>query len=444
MIQKGCCLVIIILLASMLSGCNETSSLRKEAGQDLTMFVATDIHYLAKELNDQGEAFQKYIASGDGKLLHYSTDIVDAFAQDVTKKKPDVLIISGDLTNNGELESHKELSKKLTEIEKSAGTKIYVIPGNHDIQNPWARGFKDSEQYVTDTIASEDFAKYYDAFGYEEAIMKDEASLSYLAAPSEKLYLLMLDTSIYEFNEMLGSPMTNGQLKPETLEWIRECSKLAKEKNAQLLTVMHHNLYHHSKLLNSGFTIDKSDEVLKVFRECDMKLVLSGHIHIQDVKSGDGEKPIYDIVTSALSVNPVQYGIIEYNAAKGFQYATERVDVEGWAKAQGKTDDNLLNFREYAESYFSKSSFDRVYTYLSESGVYSDEEILLMTETMSLLNRNYFAGTTADIKDEVMKSKGYQLWKEADESTTHRKYVISMAKDSNHNYNQIFIPVTEQ
>jgi 3',5'-cyclic AMP phosphodiesterase CpdA len=407
------------------------------------MFVATDIHYLAKELNDQGEAYQKYIASGDGKLLHYSTDIVDAFAQDVTKKKPDVLIISGDLTNNGEMESHRELSKKLGEIEKSAGTKIYVIPGNHDIQNPWARGFKDSEQYVTDTIASEEFAKYYDAFGYEEAIMRDEASLSYLVTPSDNLYLLMLDTNIYEFNEMIGSPMTNGQLKPETLEWIRECSTLAKEKNAQLLTVMHHNLYHHSKLLNSGFTIDKSDEVLKVFRECDMKLVLSGHIHIQDIKAGDEVKPIYDIVTSALSVNPVQYGVIEYSPAKGYQYVTERVDVEGWAKRQGIKDENLLNFREYAESYFSKSSFDKVYTYLSESDVYSEEEILMMTETMSLLNRNYFAGTTADIKDEVMKSKGYQLWKDADDAIFHKKYVISMAEDSSHNYNQIFIPITE-
>jgi hypothetical protein len=236
--------------------------------------------------------------------------------------------------------------------------------------------------------------------------------------------------------------MTNGQLKPETLEWIRECSKLAKEKNAQILTVMHHNLYHHSKLLNSGFTIDKSEEVLKVFEECDMKLVLSGHIHIQDVKSGDGVKPIYDIVTSALGVNPVQYGIIEYSS-KGYQYNTEQVDVERWAKKEGITDPNLLSFRDYAEQYFAKTSYNKVHTYLTESGIYSEEEILMMTETMSLLNRNYFAGTTADIKDDVMKSKGYQLWKDADDAIFHKKYVISMAEDSSNNYNQIFIPITE-
>ncbi len=439
---KGRFILVVALVISMLIGCSDVGNREKMSNKDLTMYIATDVHYLAKELNDQGEAFQKYIVGSDGKLLHYITDIVDAFAQEVTKKKPDVLIISGDLTNNGEKESHRELAEKLSQIEKSAGTQIYVIPGNHDIQNPWARGFQGSEQYVTDTISAEEFSTLYTKFGYEEAIRKDEASLSYLAAPSENLYLLMLDTNIYEFNEMLGSPMTNGQLKPETLEWIRECSKLAKEKNAQLLTVMHHNLYHHSKLLNKGFTIDKSDEVLKVFEECDMRLVLSGHIHIQDVKLGSGVKPVYDIVTSALGVNPVQYGVIEYSS-KGYQYTTEQVDVESWAKKQGVKDVNLLSFRDYAERYFAKSSYDKVYTDLTESGIYSEEEILMMTETMSLLNLNYFAGTTADIKEEVMKSRGYQLWKEADEGTFHKNYVISMAEDSSNGYNEFFIPVTE-
>ena len=440
---KGLLITIITLVITLFSGCSETGSRTRETDSDLTIYVATDIHYLAKELNDQGEAFLKYNVGGDGKLLHYITDIVDAFVQDVIVKKPEILIISGDLTNNGEKESHREMAERLAEIEKTAGTKIYVIPGNHDILNPWARGFQGSKQYITDSIAAEDFAKLYAEFGYEEAVMKDEASLSYLVAPSDELYLLMLDTNIYEFNEMMGSPMTNGQLKPETLDWIRECSNYAKEKKAQLITVMHHNLYHHSKLLNTGFTIDKSDEVLKVFKECDMRLVLSGHIHIQDIKAGDGEQPIYDIVTSALSVNPVQYGVIEFTSSKGYQYTTEQVNVEGWAKKRGITDENLLHFREYSKSYFAQVSYDKVFNTLTESGAYTEEEIRLMTEAMSQLNCHYFAGTAADIKGEVMKSKGYQLWKNSDDDTRRKKYVISMAEDSNINYNQIFIPIKE-
>lgn len=436
---KGCFILIAAVVISMLTGCRESGKPSVNRDGAMTMLVATDIHYLAKELNDQGEAYQKYIADSDGKLLHYVTDIVDAFAEEITIQKPELLIISGDLTNNGERESHKELAKKLAEIEKTTGTQIYVIPGNHDILNPWARGFLGSKQYVTESISPGEFEKLYADFGYDEAVSRDEASLSYLAAPSEELYLLMLDTNIYEFNELLGSPMTNGQLKPETLEWVRECGRMVKEKNARLLTVMHHNLYHHSKLLNSGFTIDNSDEILRVLEEAEVKLVLSGHVHIQDIKAGAGKQPVYDIVTSALSVNPVQYGVIKYSPG-GFQYTTKQVDVEGWAREQGRKDENLLGFKDYAARYFVKSAQAKGFASLTESGVYSGEEVSRMMDTMSLLNRHYFAGTVADIKKEVMGSEGYQLWREADDNVFFKKYVISMAEDSNMNYNKLFVP----
>lgn len=111
------------------------------AGQDITMFIATDLHYLAEGLNDKGKAFQTYLASGDGRQLNYVNEIVDAFGSELEKERPDILIISGDLTTNGEKESHLNLAEKLKYIQKSSGTQIFVIPRNHDIQNPWARGF---------------------------------------------------------------------------------------------------------------------------------------------------------------------------------------------------------------------------------------------------------------------------------------------------------------
>src|SRR3954453_9640760 len=83
-----------------------------KTGNDMTIYTATDIHYLAKDLTDDGEAYKKYVASGDGKQLQYIDEIINAFTYEIENKKPDILIISGDLTNNGEKESHIELSKK--------------------------------------------------------------------------------------------------------------------------------------------------------------------------------------------------------------------------------------------------------------------------------------------------------------------------------------------
>ena len=160
-------------------------------------------------------------------MLYYSDDIINAFGADVQEDKPDILIISGDLTTNGEKQSHLTLADKLKNIEKTSGTKVYVIPGNHDIENPWARGFKGDERYKIDTISASDFSKIYKDFGYGEAISRDKDSLSYLAAPSDDVWLLMLDTCEYRLNKKAGIPVTNGEIKDTTLKWIKKCSKMA-------------------------------------------------------------------------------------------------------------------------------------------------------------------------------------------------------------------------
>ena len=82
----------------------------------LNIMVATDIHYLSKSINDGGEAFANMIAKGDGKVMKYIEEIVDTFCAEVKKRKPDVLLLLGDLTFNGERISHLELAKKLEKI----------------------------------------------------------------------------------------------------------------------------------------------------------------------------------------------------------------------------------------------------------------------------------------------------------------------------------------
>ncbi|MFD2879471.1 metallophosphoesterase family protein [Paenibacillus rhizoplanae] len=198
---------ILPLLLLMLSSCGgqdvaETEpQYRIQSGHDLSILTTSDTHYLAQELRDLGPAFQQFLAAGDGKQLGYSKEMMEALGYDIGIRKPDVLIISGDLSNNGEEASHKELAGHLKRIEQDTGTRIYVIPGNHDIQNPWARSFRDKRQYTTDSVSATAFRKIYGGFGYDEALLRDEDSLSYLAAPSEELWLLMLDTAQYGDNK---------------------------------------------------------------------------------------------------------------------------------------------------------------------------------------------------------------------------------------------------
>lgn len=75
--------------------------------------IATDIHYLAKELTDFGPAFEEMVQSGDGKAITYVWEITDAFLEEVIARKPQALILSGDLTLEGEQLSHEALAKKI-------------------------------------------------------------------------------------------------------------------------------------------------------------------------------------------------------------------------------------------------------------------------------------------------------------------------------------------
>lgn len=442
--NKGLLLILTAVILAAVSGCSSDNRQIIESGKNITMYITTDIHYLAEDLTDHGKAFEEYQESGDGRVLNYIDEIVSAFIHDLDRKKPDILIISGDLTNNGEKESHNRLAGKLKELEETTGTSIYVIPGNHDIDNPWARGFQGEEQYKTESVSAKDFRKIYRDFGYGEAISRDKHSLSYLAAPSEDVWLLMLDTNEYRLNDQLGIPTTNGEISKETLEWIKKCCNLAKEKRARIITVMHHNLFNHSSALHYGFTLDNSTEAEAVFKEYGLNLILSGHIHIQDIKArAEGEDTIYDIATGALCVYPVQYGILQYLPDEGFDYSTSRVDVEGWAKESGVNDSNLLDFAAYSKNLLTEDSSEKAYAKLTETGLYTEEEIQAMVDTMSLLNINYFAGTTAKIKDEVLASPGYKLWRAAEEPEFLRDYVLSMLPNKIADNNKLFIPITD-
>jgi 3',5'-cyclic AMP phosphodiesterase CpdA len=403
----------------------------------MKFYIATDIHYLAKSLTDNGEGFQKFLASGDGKQLPYIDEIVNAFTLDIQNTKPDVLIISGDLTNNGEKVSHEELSKKLKLIEKS-GTSVYVIPGNHDVSNPFARTFKGKEMYRTDYISPEDFSDIYADFGYEEAVSKDKDTLSYLAAPSEDVWILMLDTNQYKDNVELDYPQTGGELSQNTLNWIKECSALAGDKGASLVTVMHHNILNHSDVIRKGYTLNNNIETIKVLRENKLNLVLSGHVHIQDICSEEeGGEKIYDIVTGSMAVSPHHYGILKYTAKdNSIDYSTASVDVEAWAKANNIKDENLNNFKKYSENYFGQFAYNMAYENLSGDTNYSEDQVKLMSETMRTLNVRYFAGIENLNSKDVINSEGFKLWGNYPEDF-FKAYVNSICNDKDTDDNKL-------
>lgn len=384
--------------------------------QSAKIIVATDIHYLSPRINDKGNAFFDTVNNADGKLVQYCDEVFSAFGDEIIKTQPNILILSGDLTFNGEKASHEDLVKKLNEIQ-AKGVQVLTIPGNHDVDSINPCGFKGNEYYKVENINAEQYKEFYYDFGMKQAQSVDENSLSYIYKVNEDLYILMLDTNSYGQNFV----------QYDSYQWIEEQLKMVEQNKAQVITVTHQNLFAHNEQLSFGYQLYNAEELREILNKYKVKCHLSGHIHMQHIKSDD----ITEIATSSLLVSPVQYGVIDFDG--NINYQTKSVDVSAWAKNNKLADENLLSFSTYAEDFFKESSVKRSLMRL-ENAEMSNEDKELIANTFSELNASYFAGSTIDISK--MK-KGIDLCKKQESFLS--KYIETMSEEANTDHTSVKI-----
>lgn len=393
------------------SGTAEEEGGQEEEKGPPRIIIASDLHLLAKELMDGGERFQEKVEKDDGKTVAYSGEIIDAFLGEVLEQKPDALILSGDLTFEGEKASHQALAEKLLRVQE-AGIQVLVIPGNHDINNPRASSYlgemEEGVKTPVETVSSEEFAGIYDTFGYKQATSRDEESLSYLYPLRENIWLMMLDTNQYEPENLV-----EGEIRPETYQWmIRELER-AKEEGAQVVPVGHHNLLQESRFYTDDCMIKSYKSAVWLFEEYKIPLYLSGHLHVQRFKKHKPEPGVpeeaygvHEIVTSALGMSPHQYGVIDWEESGRMNYRVERVDVEAWAREEGIGDENLLEFERYSREWFYQVNEGQAEKKL---GRYPEEYKRAMTHLYADILYRYGAGEPLKRKN-LEAAGGYVLW----------------------------------
>ena len=164
-----------------------------------SIIVLSDIHVMAPQLLEKrGTAYNNYL-SQDPKLLEYSGEVLEYLVGETLQRNPDLVIIPGDLTKDGELVSHQLVVKILGRL-RSAGIPVIVVPGNHDIDNPEGYYFNGDATRLAERTSPDQFKTLYADFGYNQAYAKDPASLSFVCEPLQGLVLLCIDTNKYEEN----------------------------------------------------------------------------------------------------------------------------------------------------------------------------------------------------------------------------------------------------
>ena len=131
-------LMTLLALCMSLTSCVKDPEVDnpKEKDPDFKyIMLMSDIHVMAPELLEKkGSAYEKYL-SQDPKLLEYSGEVLEYLVGETLRRNPDLVIIPGDLTKDGELVSHQLVVSVLAKL-RSAGIPVIVVPGNHDIDNP--------------------------------------------------------------------------------------------------------------------------------------------------------------------------------------------------------------------------------------------------------------------------------------------------------------------
>lgn len=411
----SCLLLASLLLLAGCSGAPEKQTETTGKTGSWRVVVASDLHYLAPSLTDHGALFRRVMEAGDGKVTELCDEITDAFLEEVKAIAPDALILTGDISFNGEKESHLALAEKLAALEE-AGVPVLVLPGNHDLYRSCYSFFGDEGEQV-ESVSAEEFAVIYGAFGFDEALSRDDDSLSYLARINDTTRVLMLDAD---------TPHDFCSLSDKTLSWIERRLSEAAVEGKRMLVACHQNLYKHS-MFGAGYVLGCSDELHALLEKYGAELMLSGHMHIQHIQTEGG---VTEIATSPLTMGACQYGLLSSENG-ALRYEMRPVNVAAWASARGMDDERLATFAAYAMGRLVSRTRTQAEEQLEARGI-STQEAAPLVNYACALNNAYFCGDLSGIPALDPDGELFKAW--AESGSFFGSYFASIEHEIGENY----------
>lgn len=264
--------------------------------QTLTVTVLTDTHYYSKENGTSGKAYD-FANLKSQKLLADSAEVLQsAFDQIVSDINSDIILISGDVTNNGELNSHSEFIEMLRSL-KAKGKRVYVITATHDFRNSGVTaGYDGDSTFDVKTAKRANLFEMYREFGPDEALSVHMPSMSYIVqlADGYRLFALNDDTNL------------NGKsgFSDECFEWITEQANKANAENQTIIAMTHHPLIAPCpiyEIIGRGDMLGDYQTRINQLADLGIQFIFTGHTHIHNVSAYQSEQGnvLYDICTAS-------------------------------------------------------------------------------------------------------------------------------------------------
>lgn len=182
--------------------------------------------------------------------LHFGmnqTQIIEPFLNDISFLQPEVIIISGDLTQRATEEQYGLLRDFL---KKLPGT-LLIVPGNHDIPfynviSRWVHPFKHYKHYISPQLECE--------FSNNEVNILGVSSVNPYA-------------------------VKDGLLTEETITRIK--THFSADSGQLNILFFHHNLNYFSGMHHP---LNNADELLTYIKDSPIHMVCTGHLHYANIK----------------------------------------------------------------------------------------------------------------------------------------------------------------
>ncbi len=315
----------------------------------LRFYLVTDTHYFEPSLGASGKAFDEYM-SREQYFMAESSDIIRSIFNEISSdKETDILIIPGDLSKNGEIESHKGFINELNKLGQ-AGKKIFVITAGHDF-NDKSRAFVDDKCIEVEGTPFNELKKLYNDFGYGDALAVDEETLSYVAQISDGVRMLAINCD--------SEGKQKGTVDERMLGWMKVQLDKAKADNCKVFAICHYPIVPSVPVFDLVGDAKLRDwrKTASFLADNGVNLVLTGHMHIQSINeyiSENGNK-LVDICTSCATGSPAKFRKITLN--EDF-VTTESFDIPEF---RDNPDISLQDFFDNQFKYAIKSRINNIF-----------------------------------------------------------------------------------
>lgn len=310
----------------------------------LKITVVSDTHYYSKKNGISGKAFMLE-NSRSTNLIKDSQEVLEAFFQQISEDKSnDIIIISGDVTKNGEPDSHYEFIELLRKV-KNSGKRIYVITATHDFHDSGVgHKFVDDKKIETTATKRKDLWELYYEFGPSEAIAIHEDSMSYVVQLEDGFRLFAL-------NDDRNLEGKSGFSK-DCFKWIEEQVEDAKKNNQMIIPMTHHPVLSPSpffSLIGKGDMMGDHEIRREQFPDMGVNFMFTGHSHMHDVSYhfSKNDNIFYDITTAATVGYPALYRVVTFNKKENnIRIESKHLEKEPDIQFNGK------NFEEHLQNQF--------------------------------------------------------------------------------------------